>query len=638
MLIIKIITGILLLMIISWLGSFLVLFQFKAKSLNRFVLRCITGMFVVALLTAVLVTKFNTILIIGIPCVIILGFVFSKKQTEATDVSFLKMDGIAIVAFALIAVAIAFLNIHGNEFHGMKVPINDQTFYSTVATSIYSTNIESNIGYLSDFLNTTKLNVPYHYFEYWITYLLKHLTGWNTHLILNGIVIGYSLLLMFMSFYLILVKVTGLRGLSIVIAAAVYIALRGINVYWPEHGFNFIQATDSVFFDGNQKLLYAIPCFLIAVYYLFEETKTVGILLLLLLPAFNVLFFLSIFSGIGLYMAIQFLKHIKGHFSAYKWIYVSYFSSVIMLIIYLKFIAVGGNSEGYVKSVGGIIHNLIHTSLDWFLINGLLLLVIGYLLFKTRKQIDIALLYLCLTAGGFLCYAIFDTNQNSWQVTSSINRCVGYGMVVFIIFLLAAYKKTQLQVVRLFAIIGIVMFIENYPDINHLPKDKISSYSNDYIQSISQLRFKNKVGIKIVNVNTRPNLQRNPVYAGVCNYFALTENAITSIVINVDDLLYRVNVSDTIVPFQNYNTNLINKEILAYSPVINFYNSSNNKGSMKTIKDLQINFVESFKPEFCVIEKGNDIPDFLRQYITATIVDKGTMETFCTLNYQAINR
>ncbi len=616
------------------MSSFLVIYQFKNKSLSRFVLRCITGLFVAALVTAVVATKLNTILIIGIPCIIVLGLIVNKKLSESAEVNFLKVDGIAIAAFVLLAVVIAFLNIHGNEFHGMKVPINDQTFYSTVATSIYITNIESNIGYLSDFLLTTKLNVPYHYFEYWVTYLLKYLTGWNTHLILNGIVIGYSLLLMFMSFYLILVKITQVRGVSIIIASVVFIAIRGINVYWPEHGFNFIQATDSVFFDGNQKLLYAMPCFLIAVYYLFEESKTVGILLLLLLPAFNVLFFLSVYSGVGLYLAIQFFKHLRGHFAAYKWIYITYFLSVIMLAIYLKFIAVGGNSEGFVKSIGGIVNNMMHTSLDWLLINCLLLAAIGYLLYKTKKHIDIALLYLSLIAGGFLCYAVFDTNQNSWQVASSINRCVGYGLVLLIIFLLIPFRKFQLWALRVFAIIGVFMFIENYPDINHLPMNKISSYSNDYIESISKKNFKNKVGIKVVNVATRPNLQRNPIYAGVCNYFSLTENAITTIVINVDDLFYGVKVSDTIVPFQNYNTNMINNEIMANSPVIKFYNTSKDKEHIKTIKELQINFINSFQPEFCVIEAGNDIPDFLKPYIESTIVDKGTKETFCVLNTQ----
>ena len=142
--------------------------------------------------------------------------------------------------------------------------------------------------------------------------------------------------------------------------------------------------------------------------------------------------------------------------------------------------------------------------------------------------------------------------------------------------------------------------------------------------------LKNKIGIKYVNIINRPNLQRNPVYAGVCNYLVLTQNATSTVVLNVEDLLIG-NKEDTVYNLEKLSKDILNMEIINLSP---FFNDCNLKWQSITKMELlaiQKQFILRRKPEFCVIEKGVEIPEFIS--IKSQFIDKGTGERFLILSY-----
>jgi hypothetical protein len=173
------------------------------------------------------------------------------------------------------------------------------------------------------------------------------------------------------------------------------------------------------------------------------------------------------------------------------------------------------------------------------------------------------------------------------------------------------------------------MFIENYNNIQYLPMKKISAYSPTYINAIGKFKFKNKIGIKYVNITNRPNLQRNPVYAGVCNYLVLTQNATSTIILNVEDLLVGNN-QDTIYKLDKLSKDIISKEIIDFSPFFNDCQLKRQSITKMQLLAIQKEFILRRKPEFCVVEKGVEIPVFLK--VKKTLLDSGTGEQFLILN------
>ena len=544
-------------------------------------------------------------------------------------------DAIAILIFFSIALLIAYLNIYGVEYLGMKVPVNDQAFYSTTASGLIDTHMESTIAYLAPYYKYKTLNVPYHYFEYWLTYAVVNLTQFNTHLILNGIVYGFCIFCTFLAFYVILRNWFKKDTLIIIICSVVFISIRGILHYTNQTNENFVQATDSIFFDCNQKLVFILPMFLLGLYFDLKNNVQFGLLLLLLLPAMNIVLLPSILGGIIVFLSYQLLSNIRAYkvfFQSYLLIILAILFFVILVVFYQKFIALNLGNAAIVTSIGGVLNCILSNGLKWVLINAIILILIGVLLLKNANKEAWSIFVLCIgmVGSGIIGYALFDTNQNAWQIYSSGARFGGYALYLLIPFLLVTKSNWLQRSVKILGVLAILMFIENYNNIQYLPMKKISAYSPTYINAIGKFKFKNKIGIKYVNITNRPNLQRNPVYAGVCNYLVLTQNATSTVVLNVEDLLIG-NKEDTVYNLEKLSKDILNMEIINLSPFFNDCQLKRQNITKMELLAIQKQFILRRKPEFCVVERGVNIPLYLK--IKSKLIDKVTGEQFLLLNY-----
>lgn len=631
----KLLIGISILLLISYLFSFILLIKNKDIKYNltyRFTL----GSILFVTIFSLIITMGQSMMILAIPT---LFFIIYFQGNNSINVNNYKLNYLAFVIFLLIAITISFINIQGIDFNGMKVPINDQSYYVSIVNSIEQTNQESSISYLKDYYHYNKYNLPYHYYEYWLAIFVRYVTKWNNHLILNGVVTGFSLLLIFLNIYNLLKSFMNQKLYLIVIGSVLFMFLRGLIHYIPNVGQSFSQATDSIFFDGNQKLIYVLPFFLLALSEFFKTNQIRSLQIFLLIPVVNIVFLPSIIGGICLFLAYLFLiniKQLKSIIIKYKHTVISIVLFVFTLLFYFKFIALNLRNTSLVSSVGGIFYNVLDNGLKWLIINSILFVVILFFAYKYRKfnvQFSIFILLLCFTFSGLFGFALTDTNQNAWQIYATISRFTSIGFYMYLLYILKNHFKTQTIALYSMLVLSVFMFIENYKLINHLPLSKISSYTTEYITQISKHQFKNKVGIKIVNPDTRPNLQRNPVYAGICNYLALTENAISTVIINTDELLpNRIIENDSsYLNTEVYKNNQLADEIFV-SPFFIYSNFQKSIISKKEIELKQINFVNHYQPEFCVVEKGKTLPDFLKNKIINSYQDKGTGETFYILS------
>lgn len=633
LILLKIISGIIILLLTSYILSFILIIKNKEIK-DNLAYRLTLGSIVFVTFFSIIITMGHTMMILALP---VLFFIIYSKENNSNN---LKINYLMpFIVFLLLAIFISFINIQGVDFNGMKVPINDQSYYVSIVNSIEYTHQESSISYLKDYYHYEKYNLPYHYYEYWLALFVRYITHWNNHLILNGIVTGFSLLLIFLNIYQLLKSFMNQHLYLIIIGSFMFVFLRGLIHYIPNVGQSFSQATDSIFFDGNQKLIYVLPFFLLALSEFIKTNHIKGLQIFLLLPVINIVFLPSIIGGLSLYLAYHLtinIKQFKSTLIKYKHLIIAMILFVLTLLFYFKFIALNLRNTSIVSSLGGIFYNVLDNGIKWFIINSILLLFILFFAIKYRKfniQFSLFILLLCFTFSGLFGFALTDTNQNAWQIYATIARFTTIGFYIYLLFLLKNQFKTQSIALYSLLILSIFMFIENYKLINHLPLSKISSYTTEYITQISKHQFQNKVGIKIVNPETRPNLQRNPVYAGICNYLTLTENAISTVIINSDELLPNRTIENdsNYLNIELYKNNQLADEIFV-SPFFIFCNFQKNIISKKELEIKQQDFVNHYHPEFCVVEKDKTLPNFLSNKIIKSFQDKGTGETFYILS------
>lgn len=635
MLFLKLLIGVLICIILSWLFSWLFFWRKEIKTLQNIVIRLILGSVIAVSLFATIATKFQTIFLLSFPILFSIGYFLNIYKLETITIK--KSQIIAFFFMLFIALSLGFLNIYGIDFNGFKVPINDQSFYTNVAYNTTYFNSESFISYLNKFYGLEKTTMLYHYYEHWFTAFIYQFTKFNIHLILNGIITSFSFFCTFLAFYLFLNNTSKKYNWLIVITAILFLFLRGFNHYFPSSELSFINATDSILFDGNQKLIYPLPLFILSIYFLLNFLdKQVGLLVLLLLPILNIVFSPSIIGALILYFCFVFCLNIKSisvQFKQHVLFILNVILFIVLLFIFIKYFSINFGTDSLVTSIGGVLSNVYRNLKSWILIQLPLLCVIFYFLYyvKKKESIFILVLLLGIAFSGAFGYAILDNNQNAWQMFACASRLSVIGLFLFLVQLAKGNFKYYYVTTSLVSLLSLIMFVENYSTISHLPLKKISSYSPSYINEISKINFKNKIGVKFVNASTRPELQRNPVYAGIVNYFCLTENAYTTVVLNIQDLMPIP--KDTIYNFETLKVNSIVKEIIVFSPFLSANNMSNKTYNLNDLKFEQEKFIINNKPEFCILESGVQFPDNIKKYIKKSFYDDGTKEEFLLLKY-----
>jgi|GEM_PF-5765751 len=591
------------------------------EAMTSLVFTQILGMVFLVAVYAAYKSGFKTIMLTALPLVVYLS-VYIRKNGIKQALS--KNDVVPLFVFALAAVLLTYLMIRGSEFDGMKVPVKDQASYAVIVSGLNQYGVESFTSYLYPFDTGMKAS-PYHYLELWLAALISTICGFNAVLSLSGVATAYILFCLFCSLYPLMKPASSKTWikLSAVISAILFLAHRGFLHYYSDTA----QYWDSIFFDGNFKFIFLLPLFVLVLERLLNGSVKETVILLLLLPVFNMVLLPVVLPVSLLFLAVSAYLERKTykHFSDLA-VLLPIFIYLIMLANHLFLVSSRGMMS-VVSSIGGIAYNILYNGLDWILINSLLLLFSGILLFVNggRKFAPAVLLILMLTLNALLVRAVFDTNQNSFQIFTSTAFLAVFGLTLVLLrgFLLLFPKRAGL-IYMFYFVFSIGMAVESYPSVQHVFSPRISAYSQPYLDSVAMCSIANPIGIRFVNGSTRTNLMKNPAYAGISDYFPLTSTLQSTVVLNLEELF----PPET---DHSHHAESLRREFLQYSVFIKKMNFNPfNSDTAQLHRQVRL-FVDRYKPQFCIVEKDRVLPAYLMQEVYRKIYDPFSRETFYIL-------
>lgn len=571
---------------------------------------------------AITITQFKTIFICTIP---ILIYFARYYRTKAINIKFDKNEIFTFIFYFLIASVFAFIIIRGIEFDDLKVPIKDQASYAMIVKGLNQHQVENYAITLFPLEEISKAS-PYHYFEIWMAAIISKILGYNEILSLTGVSTAFILFNLFCAVY------SWFRNYKFPIwnkylaisASILFPLIRGFLHYFSNDEYYW----DSIFFDGSLKFIFLIPFFISVLKLQYLERGREAILLLMLLPILNTILLPTILLSIIIYIFIHLIFRISLPSGIFK---IDYIITVICFIILLALYTIiisSGEGVDVIKSIGGIVYNILNNAKKWFLINSLLLISTCYLVFKLKEKISVSSLILIfsLIFSGLIVRAIFDTTQNSFQLFTSISFLSVYGLTLINFQGFSSLnKRVALYTFSVYFILVSIMFSENYKSIKHLFIQQISAYSLDYTKEISKIKLTNPIGIRFVNSKSRSNLMKNPSYVGLSDYFPLTENMDATVVMNVN-VLFPESID------QSHHANSLRKEFknssffiksMKYDPITH--------DSIDLHSRIQL-YITTFKPEFCIVEPEAIIPEYLNKYILQTITDSNSGEKILLLS------
>lgn len=579
--------------------------------LLRFAMRQILGSLLMVSFYAIVSTGFKTIFILCIPILAYIALHFKHKENTQTPQ--INISDIVIIILTLVfSGCFIYLTIKGDLSNGLKIPVKDQAFYSNIARGLANGSSESLMNDFSS-LGIDAATSPYHYYELWQSSMFIKMFDINPLIAQSGITYSYSLMLLVLIVYGSLQEQVKSKThiLSGFLVAITFIFHREFLTYF----FNSENGMDSILFDGNFKFLHIIPPFLISVLLLINGENKFGLVLFLTLIPINTATIPWVLLTAGTLSFILTIKKglifkLKGRKAEMAFL----FTFGILLFYYIK-ISGNSNSQNYVKSIGGIINNILSNGLRSH-IGNLILLSIAIIILKSRighKYRNALLFIYASLLYGLIGRAILDTNQNSFQIYKSAGFLFVFGMTMTIAIWISEQKKRQ-KYILLIPLFAIFMFAENFVYISHIFKPNISKYSNEYVEKLSQLTTKNPIGLKIINTEKMSNLMKNPIYAGFNEYFIFNNKMFNTIIINGESLL--PDVSDN-----SYHAQTLRNEFM---PNL-IYNRLSSCKLYETNDSIRKNcfkyYLTKFKPEFMIVDKGVAIPEYISEHLKFEITD-----------------
>lgn len=597
---------------------------------DELMFRSVLGSLALVCIFSLIFTKGNSVFLIALP---IIGYIIWLSSREIKTEKFFKLkmlenEKIPFIAFFVFSILFTYFLITGSDHDGYKLLPMDQAFYASLVNTIDLTGVESTKGIL-DPLSSEIRPVPYHFYEVWLSIIIKRVFSFNAQLSMYGIVLAYTLFIFFSTAYSILRSISKKGYLLLLIPAAIlFINLRGL-LYFIGPNYNI----NSILFEGNQKYLYPLVFFLFGLKAYFSRKKELALMMILLLPVINVVFMPAVISSTFAYLFYAMFSYRnsinKSYIKQLSPILITITLYIVLFAFYLfVMIPKGENMSGLQTSIGGIFFVMLEDGLKFLIFNSIFIGLIIFLVIKKRMESDrfeLLIFFSLLLMFGLFARAIMDNNQNSYQIFQSVNMFVTFGLFIIVIeYFINDFMINKGIVLASLVFISLMMLLQdNYKASGFVLFNSHSRYSNEYITKIASKKFSNTIGIKCVNPKTRIMKRRNPAYCGVSEYMPIVNNITFSLVINPIDLLPEKGGS--------FIVNLQRAEFINSS--IFLKNNKNEDGKIDSVKYnlMMIDYLKKFNPEFCIVENGTILPKFLQEYVTGFFEDKSSKEKFYLL-------
>jgi hypothetical protein len=585
-------------------------------------LKLIFGSVVLATLLSVYITGLKTMYLAFLPLILYLSY-YNRFFGNTRFTKFNASNFFIVFIQMLFAVTLSYLLVQGELINGQKALHLDQVYYASLADSIWKTGVESSQSVYFNNWQDIPIN-PYHYFELWLTGFAENIFNINPVFALKGVVFPFYVFVFSLTVYSFLIEsVTKKQRYLLILVSIVFLLSRGLFINFN----NINNELGVILFDGCIKNIYPISFALISIF-LFNEGKTTASFAFILLTSLvNIVIFPAMVGGLMLYFLfiLVFYKDDLVNLKKDKYFIISSVLFFTLFGVYLFFISKSNQETGIQKSLGGLFYNIIENSYFWIKEQFLLFGLILFLLYKSTntnlKKYAFLILFIALVA--IISRAILDNNQNAFQILNAVKFIVNYAYLMLLIILILNYFKRYSNIILIGTIVlCFAHFLSGYKFFNHNFKSVIYAYTSEYLEEINSLKINNSIGVKIVNASNRPTLQKNPIYIGYSNYMPLTDNIKTTVVLNIDSLLPKKKTG--------FSGNIYNEFINASY----FISQTKYKvgGDTTSWNKSVLLYFNKLKPQFCIVDKGVELPIIIEQFVSNMIIDRGTGERFYLLN------
>ncbi len=602
-----------------------------------------TGLIISVFIFSIVVTSGKTINTIGL--LIIFLYIFWKRgvffSINISKISHKEIQFILLLsAFAFFIMLIQFYRTDFLNAEKIRLGWIDYKFYSDIAYYLIKGFPESTTNWTTYFnstlIETSNKPSPYHYFEIWVHSLILLLSKSKGVIVFIFFTIPLICALVFGSF-LGLISVFIKKKLPFVLTIIFAIAATFFITALP---FKTGGLYDNPFFYPRVLMFYiSLISFIILLKNGFKEA---AILLLILLPIYNILYAPTVLTSVFLLSLLYYFQ--DKDLSSFKFgTSLSIISAVLIILFYMFFFKTKASSSLVSESMQ-------FATLNTFIYSFFRLYIFRLWFFALPLTIFIIANYLTNNPMGNLVSVI--KNKTIFIIASLFLLAI---LFLSIITHLERGTIGSIVLNPLFSILSIIAIIKCYENIHQikyaltgvllivqfsysiiytislLPSNLTYSgeyYSRDFIIKSRGLilQIDNKIGGQIQNIqlhkeNVFFNSPHMPRHA---SFFDCTRNGFVqtslSTPVDLDSVRY--------------------KEIHGYvanAPFYKFIQSLKHNGLFKSIEESQIDFIKKYKIEYLIIEPGAEITLALDKLILERIVDNESGHTFALINKHLID-
>jgi hypothetical protein len=606
------------------------------KQYTKTFLSLLTGILILTIVQASMVSKFNTVLLIT-PFILWLGFCADKKRIgkciKSRDYglwqlkSYISLSTFVELSFFIFLVYSLqfFLLFENGNIFSIKLPSQDLTFYARCADYLSATGIEfCNNDYL--FSASSK---PYHFADLWFNSVISSLGGNNT---------AMSLVLTFKTIYLTIFYIGILAILEnkyqlnykikIICGLTIFFTPLYISAYDNFH----ILTEMTIFsqtFSQAQKLFFIEVFLLAAILLNIINYRKLAVATILCLPVVYTVTMVPVFAGFLVYLIYVYLSDKE---IAYDELAIGIIPAIYILGYYFVFNSSSDEVNPYAFNLLDIV-NFRHTTnivAGTLLKHIILFFPVGILFFlyvrnkRSDKNIflviksnSICIFILSLPMFGLILWSITSGDPNAVQLFQNISMPILY--TISIILILISFIELSLHYKWLIFLLLIANAFFQVKDLIEIKP----SHGKYFIQQLMQ----KKIAENKIYVTYKPISWYSSFFSfgdkgiNLGNYLAYFYNNTQPVSLDMIDV--------PIIGDVNFVKN-VNKSIKS-STFQQYINEKKRIGINKKNYEYQLDFIRENNVRILITLKSVNLPTHLSRLVVERIEDNISDEVVCIL-------
>lgn len=586
----------------------------------------------VTIISAVCYTNGVTVMIVILPILFVLYLINKGKQTnkQITENTF---PGITILISLFVGVNAVFLLkyylIYNPDGDLPLAPHGDVVFYSNLTDFLMKFGNENSS---LDYIYPAGCS-PYHYFELWLTALLKQLTGLNTGLLLVLITYSFGPILIWLGLCAVLSQ---FKKISV---PDIFFCLSGVFLtgicfdFYTKVG--FMQNIGVFTYNSiNYNKLFPVYIYVIsALLFFLNKKNTSAVLCLLILPVVFISTSISLFTALSLWVLIEFIRNKKlDKVSAFMIFFVAASIYLFYKLAPEIHTHVSADFSNTVNKLTDFLFlktcfNIFVGSTLQFILLFVPFLVLYFINEKTKIS-DIlknSVLYLIFFVYVFslIGWALLHENNTTVQVFTNITLVV-FNVMAFYILAKVWSKPEKL---KWYSFLFLFLFVLNGLKISFTDDGGRLFYyqSNVYLEEI--YKESNNLSLRGAFIYTSEDYKATQFgyvsnFSKPGNYLIYSKK--TTFPLSISPHNYILSEDKMLAA--------IERSSLVNTPFWKYVEEQKLNGKFESIEKSQLQFIEEFKINYLICTKDVALSDLLKQKIKKVITDNKTGERFCFLN------